>query len=347
MAVRDPSSAKELIEGGPSGDQYPGLWAWVKDGGRRAFVENAGLKLVAFLLALTLFILVHSDEDALEQFTVDLRYLPPPSDLTLVSERPQSITVTLRGSRRKLKRVEESELEKITVTLTNTGEFVFQPEMIRPLPEGIEVVSISPRSVSLQFERSGNKRVPVRVRTVGQLAPGYRVDSIRVEPAQLEIVGAESALSSTAELLTTPVSIDGATQPIRQQVRLEVPPDNVAVVVGSGGEAQPPQQLTVDVNIDIAAAPGMRRLPGTPVVVVGVPGAATSWTTEPTTVELILRGPELTLSKLDPAAIKAEALVSPQDVAARTSRETPLVIRGVPEGVGIEVRPQLVTIKPL
>lgn len=344
MAVRDPSSAKELVEAGRP-DELPGLWPSIKLGARRAFVDNAGLKLVAFLLALTLFILVHSDEDALEQFNVDLRYLPPPSDLTLVSERRQSVTVTLKGSRRRLKRVDQSELEKIMVTLTNTGEFVFQPEMIRPLPEGIEVVSISPPSVSLQFERSGDKRVPVRVRTVGQLAPGYRVDSIRVEPSELEIVGAESALTKTSELLTTPISIEGATQPIRQQVRLEVPPENVDVVLN--GEAQPPQQLTVDINIDISVSPGVRRLPATPVVVGGVAGASTTWTTDPTTVELILRGPELTLSELNPEDIKAEALVSPQDVAARTSRETPLVIRGVPEGVGIEVRPQTVKLKPL
>ena len=345
MAGRDPSSAKELIEAGHAGDEFPGVWLWIRSVARRAFVENAGLKLVAFLLALTLFILVHSDEDALEQFTVDLRYLPAPTDLTLVSERPKSVTVTLKGSRRRLKRVDPEELEKITVTLTNTGEFVFQPEMIQPLPEGIEVVSITPPSVSLRFERSGNKRVPVRVRTVGELAPGYRVDSIRVEPPELEIAGAESALTKTAELLTTPISIEDATQPIRQQVRLESPPENVEVVLN--GETSAPQQLTVDVNIDISASPGVRRLPGTPVVVGGVAGASTTWTTDPNTVELILRGPELTLSELDPEAIRAEALVSPQDITTRASRETPLIIRGVPEGVGVEIRPQVVKLKPL
>lgn len=345
MAVRDPSSAKELVESGGSRDEFPGILSYVKLGARKAFVENVGLKLVAFLLALTLFILVHSDKDALEQFSVDLRYLAPPDDLTLVSKRLDKITVTLKGSRRRLKRVEPSELETITVTLTNTGEFLFQPEMIEPLPDGVTVASISPPSVSLQFERSDNKRVPIRVRTVGQLAPGYRVETIRVEPAELQIVGAESALSSTAELLTAQISIEGAKQPIRQEVRLEAPPQTIRVVVGE--EPQPPQQLTVDVNIDIALTQGIRRLPKTPVVIGGVPGAASSWTSDPTTVELVLRGSELTLAELDPAEIKAEALVSPQDVSTRSSRTTPLVIRGVPDGVGVEVKPQVLTLKPL
>lgn len=345
MAVRDPSSAKELIEGGDSGSEFPGIWVWIKLGVRKAFVENAGLKLVAFLLALTLFILVHSDEDALEQFTVDLRYLPPPTDLTLVSERRPSVTVTLKGSRRRLKRIDPGDLEKIMVTLTNTGEFVFQPEMIRPLPEGIEVSSITPPSVSLRFERSGDKRVPVRVRTKGDLAPGYRIDSIRVEPSELEIVGAESALTKTTELLTTPVSIDGATQPIRQQIRLDVPTEGVEVVVNDA--SQPPQQLTVDVNIDIAVKPGVLRLPDMPVVIGGVAGASTTWTTDPKVIAVTLRGPSLTLSELSADEIKAEVLVGPQDVTARTSRETPLIIRGIPDGVAVEIRPQLVTLKPL
>lgn len=344
MAVRDPSSAKELVSGARH-DEFPGIWSYVKLGARKAFVENVGLKLVAFLLALTLFILVHSDKDALESFSVDLRYLAPPDDLTLVSKRLDKITVTLKGSRRKLKRVKQSELETITVTLTNTGEFVFQPEMIRPLPEGITVASISPPSVSMQFERSANKRVPIRARTVGVLAPGYRVDAIRVEPAELQIVGAESALTKTAELLTKPISIAGAKQPIRQQVRLEVPPENIQVLIAE--EPQQPQQLTVDVNIDIALSQGIRRLPKTPVVIAGVPGAAQTWTSTPTAVDLVLSGPELTLSELDVSAIKVEALVSPADVTARTSRETPLLVRGVPDGIGIQLHPQLVTIKPL
>ncbi len=48
-----------------------------KDWIRSAFVENATLKLVAFMLALTVFFLVHSDKRAVVNLTVGVSYTLP------------------------------------------------------------------------------------------------------------------------------------------------------------------------------------------------------------------------------------------------------------------------------
>lgn len=342
MAVRDPSSARELVHGPRKDKERPRVAGWVRAGFRKAFVDNAGLKLVAFILALTLFILVHSDEAAMQPVTVPLRYVAPPEGLTLVSQPPTSVRVTLKGSRRRLKRLDESEINPILVTLTNTGEFVFQPKMIQPLPSGVEVATISPPSISLVYERSTAKKVPIRPRVVGSPAPGFRVEEVLVEPKQLEIRGAESALAKTSELATQPVSVAGARGPVAESERLEVPPFPIEVVVD--GESKPPQQVEVEVRAQIAPAQGAVELSAVPVEIVGADPSG--WTASPATVQATLRGPRLTLEKVDAAALRAQVRLYPADVANPAARKAPVELSKLPAGVAVELRPREVELKP-
>jgi hypothetical protein len=341
-----PATPEELVEAGRQAKERSGASEWIRAVLRSAFVENAALKLVAFLLALTLFILVHSDEDTLQPVTVPLRYVAPPPGLTLVNEPPSQVRVTVKGSRRRLKRLDESELDPILVTLTNTGEFIFQPRMVRPLPAGVEVASISPSSVSLEYERSVAKRVPIRPRTTGAPAAGFRVEEIRVEPADIEIHGAESALAKTSELVTQQIPIDGATEPITEMVALEDPAASINVVVGDGSP-EPPAAVEVKVTVDVVRAQGVLELPAREVEIVGVsPTAAAGWETSPATVELILRGPRLALDLVEPTAVGARVQLLAGDVSGRDSRRAPVFVSGVPEGVAVEVRPRQVELRP-
>src|SRR5690349_21424924 len=72
----------------------------VREGLRRAFLENAALKFVAFVLALTVFILVHSDENVYVTRTIALQYRMP-RDWVLVTEPPAEVRVTVKGTRRR------------------------------------------------------------------------------------------------------------------------------------------------------------------------------------------------------------------------------------------------------
>ena len=67
----------------------------------RALTEHIGLKLVALVASVGLFVIVRGTEDAQISISVDVvALLPPPStERMLVSEIPDEIRVTLRGSR--------------------------------------------------------------------------------------------------------------------------------------------------------------------------------------------------------------------------------------------------------
>ena len=164
--MADPGSAAELVASSTKGEKPSGLGvvkAWL----HHALTANLGFKAVAFLLAVALFVLVHSDQDRVIPVTVKLSYKTPRAGLTLIEEPPATARVGIKGSRRRLKRLVESDLDAIAVTLADTGEFRLLSEMVKPLPQGLSVASISPTSVSLVYESTEDKSVTIRPRLVG------------------------------------------------------------------------------------------------------------------------------------------------------------------------------------
>src|SRR5689334_696413 len=91
----------------------PGLGRFVTD--------NLGLKLTAIGLALMLFSLVHSDVDAQRSMYFDVEPLlpPPTAGKMLVSELPQQVKVTLRGSRSRLSTLTRDQLPPVHLDLRN------------------------------------------------------------------------------------------------------------------------------------------------------------------------------------------------------------------------------------
>src|SRR5262245_1122947 len=137
---------------------------------RRWFLENAALKLVAFVLAITLFILVSGEKETERSVRVGVAYVRP-TDRVLVSDVPDSVEVSLRGSWTRIKRVDPADVDPILIDLTKRGdgEVTIDDNDIR-VPAGLQVVSIRPAKILVQFEHL--KRVPVVPELVGATAEG-------------------------------------------------------------------------------------------------------------------------------------------------------------------------------
>jgi len=200
---------------------------------RGAFFENLGLKFVALVLALTVFILVHSDEDAVAGAYVSISYTPP-KDRVLVSERFDQVRVTVKGSWRRVKRFDEHAVDPIRIDLRKlrTGELIFRSDMFR-LPPGLEVQSIDPATMPLRFEARASKHVPIVAATRGEPARGYGVatmSALRVkcdsECDTVEIEGAESAVDQTTEVRTEEVPLVGRSASFGVEVGLAPPRAN-------------------------------------------------------------------------------------------------------------------------
>jgi YbbR domain-containing protein len=88
------------------------------------------------------------------------------------------------------------------------------------VPAGIEVLQVSPSSVAMLFEPSATRQVPVVPEIDGKPAPGYLAGKATTDPATVEVVGPESAVKRVTEAFTEAVSVEGARDPVTENVNI-------------------------------------------------------------------------------------------------------------------------------
>lgn len=311
------------------------LRVWLKG----AFVDNAALKLVALVLSLTVFVLVHSERDRSIVAYVGVSYTMP-EDRVLVSRRVDQVRVTIEGSQRRIRRFDEREMGRIHVDLTQEqdGEYVFDPEDI-DLPEDLELLSISPSSMTLDFQPRDDKTVPVRVATTGRPARGYRVEGVHTEPARVAITGAESVVQGIENVRTREVVLDGRTESFRVTVPVVAPRSTVDFV----------DTKMVQAVVTITPDLEQTTLADIPITVAGQGLSAdqmASFAISPDTVDLMISGPVLALDAIDADAISVEVTAHPSDLAAGESRQATVTVSGLPSGATVKASPSEVTLTP-
>jgi YbbR domain-containing protein len=115
----------------------------------------------------------------------------------------------------------------------------------------IRGLAVDPAQVEVTLpieQRFGYKDASVRVVVEGQVASGYRVSNISVDPPTLTVVGNPQGLNEIAGFVeTTPINLDQATENIIRTVPLSLP-DGVATV-SSRPQNNGPEGVEVTVEI--------------------------------------------------------------------------------------------------
>src|SRR4029077_7125485 len=132
------------------------------------------------------------------------------------------------------------------------------PDTIRG-PFGVKVVKVTPSILTMNFEGTLEKDVPVRPRLQGRPAAGYEVAEVTSEPARVRIAGPKSRVQEIESAYTEPVSLEAARDTVTDTVNigLEDP-----VLRLSGGSR-------VKVTARIREEHGRKTLPGLAVEVRG------------------------------------------------------------------------------
>ena len=89
-------------------------------------------------------------------------------------------------------------------------------------PFNVDVVQVNPSTVSMMFEPSGSKTVPVVPTVEGDPADGFVVGTVTAEPSTVEVLGPVSALARMTQAITEPVTVIGASAPVTEMVNIGV-----------------------------------------------------------------------------------------------------------------------------
>jgi YbbR domain-containing protein len=183
---------------------------------------NLWLKLLSLGLALMLWMVVSGEETVERGLRVPLELTQVPAGLELLGDVPATVDVRVRGASGTLSRVAAGEV--VAVLDLHTAQsgrrlFPLTPEQVR-VPFGVEIMQVLPSAVTMAFEMSASREVPIVPAVDGRPAPGYVIGPLTAEPRLVEIIGPESAVKRATEVVTEPVSVAGATTHVKQSVIL-------------------------------------------------------------------------------------------------------------------------------
>ena len=243
--------------------------------------HHLGLKIASIALAALLWVIVSGEQIVERALRIPLEYTNLPAQIEIVGDAQNVVDVRVRGSSGALSRIGAGELVAVLDLRTaRPGPprlFHLTAGDVR-VPFGVEVVQVTPSSLSMTFETSVSKTVPVIPEVDGEPAPGFVVSTITAEPDRVIVVGPASAVETLTEAITEPVSIGGATAVVIETATIGSPDPLVRLLE--------PQSARVTVNV--AQAPAEWAVEGVEVRALNArPGVQLS----PRSVTVHVRGP--------------------------------------------------------
>ncbi|HEY3217240.1 MAG TPA: YbbR-like domain-containing protein [Candidatus Eisenbacteria bacterium] len=196
---------------------------------RALLFDNLGLKLVALLLAVLVYLNVYTDRPASMIVSFPIQVTDLADSLTLAGPAPGVVRVELRGPAKQLIRLRLSE-PPVKVSVAGMGRGHFERVLgiaDLPLPEGVGTEvdrMVSPRTLSLELDLKGRHWVPVAARIQGEPAGGFLWDgAVRATPGTVEVEGPRQALAALDSVRLKTVTLVGR----RDTVRIAVGPQSL------------------------------------------------------------------------------------------------------------------------
>lgn len=181
-------------------------------------------KLLCLLAAVVLWAYVGSTRTGEIKLRVPVEMRNLPASLVVENSRDQFVTVRLSGRQEDIKLINAKNI-KTYVDLENaviSDEIRYPVELVRTeIPEGVRV-ELSREKILLSVQRKLIKRVPILVRTAGDLKDGFILGANRAVPAYATIAGAESRVRDIEALYTREIKVDGLAKNLTREVPLDL-----------------------------------------------------------------------------------------------------------------------------
>ena len=158
------------------------------------FTRNVSLKLLSIFLAIILWYFVISEKAGETALSISPDFRNIPSSLIIFKNPVESINIRVTGPATLLRGLSPRDIQAvIDLSDAEPGVVTFgiQPKSIQ-VPRGLRVTMVSPASITLRFEKLMKKKLLVDAVLVGNPPEGYKVTGVWVEPASIEVVGAEN-----------------------------------------------------------------------------------------------------------------------------------------------------------
>ncbi len=252
---------------------------------------NWGLKAISLGLAVLLWVVIAGEKTSEMGLSVPVELQNFPKDLELTGEPVNAVEVRLRASPGVIQQLGPGDVSaQIDLVGAHEGErIVHLTERSIRVPFGVQVVKITPSSLSLNFEHTLQKTVPIRPRLIGRPAEGFEVAGMSAQPAEVRIAGPKSRVLEVESAYTEPISVDGARQ-------TEVDAVNI-------GLDDPTLRIQGSPRVEVTAV--VRPIMGRRTLIVRIEPRDGWQTLRPVSARVTLAGPAATLQQLRAEDLRA------------------------------------------
>lgn len=288
------------------------------------FLHNLPVKIVALLAACILWAFVMNDQNpAMESgFSVPLAVLNPPGE-SRVTQSAENVRIKLRAPRSIFAAINSDEI-KAFVDLAGLEPGTHPIHVQTVIPQGVEVLSVSPDVVTFTIDPIIQKRMAIRIIRSGTSPAGWTVAGIEPETSSVMVIGPQSAVNTVAEVVGTVTVSQTATSDADIEVSLQP-------VDGDGEVVEAARIVPKVVSVHVSLARSLSRK-----VVEVKPNVEGTVASGYTLADIRVEPSRIELAGVSKALDAVTSLsTEPISVAGLTETETRSVALALPEGVTV------------
>lgn len=292
------------------------------------FAKDWPLKIMSLLLAAVLWYFVGGEDRIDKNVMVPIEVINLPRDLVISNQFKKEIEVTVNGPRALIMDMANRAVTRqVDLSAATPGTMVIDNDNNHiPVPRGVTVERVQPSSIILSLDKLIQKQFPVTPRTIGEVARGFRLDSLKTDPDVITITGPQTTLSQFDELYTKTLNLDGLKQTQQIQVPLELEPAIVELI----GETS----VTVDVVVKVETV--ITKIEG---LTVDAVFGGNVVDIEPKSIDVIAKIPKILLEQqVDPKSLVSVML-------AKEESDNTFRIKALPRP-GLELPVEVVSVIP-
>jgi YbbR domain-containing protein len=273
---------------------------WMK----RMLTREVPFKVLSIIFALLVWGWVQTQQIVTQRTRAEVKWVVPES-LTWVDPVPKSLVVTIKGPQGLVRNVKKRTLRyDLDLKEAERGPLSidFSSRSFKGIPEGVEVVQVSPPGVDVELDNIMERTIKVVPATVGDVASGYRLDSIAISPKIARISGPRSLVRAISEISTDVIDIAGLTS--NKTFSLSLSPKARTV--------KPVEDRNYEVTVKVEPIIAQKTFNDVPIM-----ARSEGWKTTPSTALVTLSGPAADVRELTADRISVQAhLPNPTPVGA-------------------------------
>lgn len=182
---------------------------------KKRLIKNPGLKALAFLFAVAVWVLVANAQNPVREKTYSnipvtvtrTEIITNQGNTYQISDDTKTISVTIKAKKEDLDRIQASDIRATADMINLVSRSLIPIEVSIPNRTYVDAVA-EPKNVLVSIDASKTASFPVVATTTGTVRDGYVLGSVQADPEKIEISGPEAVVNSIAKVAAE-VSVAG------------------------------------------------------------------------------------------------------------------------------------------